>query len=330
MFAKRFLFTLLFAGGVAVPTPAYAWANHDLITREILRHDTWLNGYRHLKVTKWTYADVEKGNNPDYKPPYIDKLVGDMTNAREILIRYVDEPDWGMDTALDLSPLQAVTGGSKGYRHQCYHFLNGAVTIGEAPKRCKFYYELSRTAFRKHDPYWGFRYLARSIHYLEDMGEPYHTRPILWSYLLEAKGDLKKVATMATNAHDYYEAYVSRQLLKQESKGKGSWIQAIEDAGTADVFDPEAAASALGDFASERSKELLEACDRFFPKRDRSMKALQPIRSADLDPAEPPPSYGTIDEITTLDLHVTSAMVRGLMALAKQDVLVLPKPSDDE
>ncbi|HEY9854364.1 MAG TPA: hypothetical protein V6D05_01415 [Stenomitos sp.] len=331
MSAKRPLVALFLAVAVLVPTPAMAWADHDLLTREILRPVTWLNAYRHIKVTKWTYGEVEKGPiSPDFKPVYIDKLVGETTNAREILIRYVDEPDWGLDEKLELSPLQTLAGGSKGYRHQCYHFLNGALEVGEAPKRAKAYYELARIAFRKHDPYWGFRYLARSIHYMEDMGQPYHTNPMRLSYLWDAKFNLKSLTTLCSNMHYYYEFFVSYQLRKQAAAGKGKWIGAIQDAEPGDVFDPEAAASALGDFSSENSGKLLEACDHFWPKRVKSTKEIRAIRPSDLELVEPPPSYATIDDVTTLQLHVTSKMVRGLMSLAKRDVLVVPTSDEEE
>ncbi|MBO9542113.1 hypothetical protein J7643_16115 [bacterium] len=311
------------------PAPALAWADHDLLTREILREVKWLNQYRAVKVTPYTYAEQEKAINPDYKPVYLDKLVGETTNAREIMIRYADEPDWGLDDGIEASPLQSLTGGSKGYRHQSYQLANGVVKLGEAPKRVKAYYDLARVAFNKQDYYWGFRFLTRSVHYLEDMGQPYHTKPILWRQILDAKLDTKRLGTLATNLHTYYEAYVSHHLRKQAAKGHGKWIGAIQDAKPADVFDPEAAAVALADFANARAPELMDALDRFWPKRVKSSKTLQPIRVEDLEPAEPPPSFGTIDEITTLDLHVTSKMVRGLMALAKRDLLA-PRPEAEE
>lgn len=330
MTLQRPLVALALAIALLTPTPALAWADHDLLTREILRPVTWLNAYRNIKVTKWTYENVDKGLNPDFKPLYIDKLVGESTNAREILIRYVDEPDWGMDEKLEVSPLQTLAGGSKGYRHQCYHFMRGALEVGEAPKRAKANYELARIAFRKHDPYWGFRYLARSIHYLEDMGQPYHTNPMRLSYIWDAKFNLQGLTTLASNVHYHYEAFVSHHLRKQAGKGKGKWIGAIQDAEPGDVFDPEVAASALADFSHENSAKLIEACDRFWPKRVKSTKELRSVRPADLEPVEPPPSYADIDQITALQLHVTSKMVRGLLSMAKRDVLVVPLSDEEE
>ncbi|MNL26246.1 hypothetical protein D3C87_1477630 [compost metagenome] len=161
------------------------------------------------------------------------------------------------------------------------------------------------------------------------MGQPYHTKPILWRQLLDAKLDVKRLSTLSTNLNAYYEAYVSHHLRKQAAKGNGKWIGAIQDAKPADVFDAEAAAVALADFSNARAPELMDALDRFWPKRVKSIKAVQPIRVEDLEPAEPPPTFGTIDEITTLDLHVTSKMVRGLMALAKRDLLA-PRPEDED
>lgn len=331
MTVLRPLAALILVMALLMPSPALAWADHDLLTREILRPVTWLNAHRNIKVTKWTYEDVDKGPvSPDFRPLYIDKLVGETTNAREILIRYADEPDWGLDAGLEVSPLQGLTGGSKGYRHQCYHFLRGALEVGEPAKQAKAYYELSRVAFRKHDPYWGFRYLARSMHYLQDMGQPYHTNPIRLSYLWDAKFNLQKLTNLASNMHYHYEAFVSHHLRKQAGKGKGKWIGAIQDAEPGEVFDPEAATAALADFSFEQSGKLLAACDRFWPKRVRSLKEIRTVRPSDLDPPEPPPAFATLDEITTLQLHVTSKMVRGFLSMAKRDVLVVPLTEDEE
>jgi len=327
---SRALPAFLVALVVATPTPALAWSDHDLLTREILRSNTWLNQYRNIKVKKWAYDTVDKGPyNPDFQPVFIDKLEGDTTNAREILIRYVDEPDLGMDDQMNLSPFQMLIGGSKGFRHQRYQFFNGLIRLGDAPTRAKANYELAKLAFRNKDPYWGFRYLARSLHYMEDLGQPFHTFPILWHWIWDCGFSLKAITNLASNEHFYYEAFVTKQLLKQEEHGGGQWLDAIHDAEAADVFDPAAATEALGNYSYERTSKLIDACDHFFPKRVRSKKKIVPLRQEDLDPAEPPPSFGTINEITTLQLHVTSKMVRGLLALAKRDAMVVPKSEDE-
>lgn len=316
---------------LAPALPARAWQDHDLLTREMLRSITWLNAYRGLKVTPWTYeADDHGPYNPDFKPLYLDKLVGEKTTAREILVRYVDEPDWGMDLGMDLSPLQAIASGSYGYRHERLMFFHQVVKIGEAPQRARANYDLAMIAFHKRDPYWGFRYLARCLHYLEDSGDPLNTHGFRWNALLEARGDFNRVRTQALNLHHYYDAYVSYHLRKQEAKGGGEWVQRIQEATAADVFDAKAAAEALAMFVNEDSEELLVACEHFWPRKIRSMKAIQPIRDAFLDPPEPPPSYGTLMALTGLDLHVTGKMVRGLMAKARRDIQVQSRPPEDD
>lgn len=330
MFVQRVLFVSVLAMVLLQPLPARAWINHGVLTREILRETTWINSYRNIKVTKWTYAENDKGPlSPDFQPLYIDKLEGDVTNAREILIRYADEPDWGMDSGLDLSPVQSITEGSQGYRHRSLNLMNGVLKMGEAPQRAKANYELARIAFRKHDHYWGFRYLARTIHYLEDCGEPYHTRPFLWRYLMTAQGSTPKLQTLMANLHHYYEAFVAHHLLGQAAKEKGPLLAALHDAEPADVFDVQASAMALSDFTSQTAPGLLQACDRFWPKFVKSQKTVRPIKPELLAPPEPPPSFKTIEEITAMNLHVTGKMVLGLLNLAKRDAMVVPRTEEE-
>lgn len=312
----------------ALPAPAWAWADHHLLTRELLRDQTWLNDHRKIKVTEYTYSERDPGPyHPDYRPPYIDRLVGSTTTAREILIRYVDEPDWGMDEGLELSPLQSLAGGSKGYRHQKYFFFR-ALRVGEAPKRAAHFYEMARVAFKKKDPYWGFRFLARALHYVEDLGQPYHTNPLLWRQVWTVKGDFKKLVTLCSNMHFHYEAYVSHQLTKEAATGEGKWIAALRDTQPAEVVDAESAAFALADYSQRKSTTLLDACERFWPKKVKSVKEIVPIRVETLEPDEPPPSWGTIQEITDYQLRATAMMVKGLLAKAKDDLL--KAPSDEE
>jgi hypothetical protein len=311
-------------------SPAAAWTEHAVLTRLILRSATWLDRWKNLEVTPWSYEKLDKGPYaPLYTPVFVDRLVGERTSAREVLLRYVDEPDWGMDTGLEVSPFQGLFGGSEAYRHRSSYFLQGAVRLGRAPERCIQAYDLASQAFQNRDPYWGFRYLARSIHYLQDLGEPYRIRPFLPADLLLTQANPERLGNLSTNLRVHYEALVTHQLKLQEQAGRGPYLDAIRDATAASVLGPAEASRALADFSADRAVPLLEACNRSWPKRVRSQKRVQTVRLRDLDPVEPPPSWITLQERTALQLHVTTKVVRGLLERARKDVAVIPAPLDE-
>jgi hypothetical protein len=53
------------------------------------------------------------------------------------------------------------------------------------------------------------------------------------------------------------------------------------------------------------------------------------VRPRDLDPPELPPSWVTIEERTTLQLHVTAKIVRGLLEKARKEVAIVPAPVEE-
>jgi hypothetical protein len=230
------------------PSPGLAWVRHNLITHYALQETSWLDDYEHISVTPYTYLDDSL--NPEFKviyvnpdpaqiSPPVDKFVyydlaseqkagyrgqeiGGASSAREILADYSDEPDWGMDKELKLSPAQTFMAGSQGYRHMYYpawswHLPCLFFPQGAAPKRAEHFYNLAKQALKKGDFYWGFRFLARVLHYIEDMGQPYHTTQTSLHFL----NPLSPVAgtTQATkNYHFAYESFVGYRL-QQEAAG---------------------------------------------------------------------------------------------------------------
>jgi hypothetical protein len=315
---------------LGTPSHALAWSDHAVLTRLILRSAAWLDQWRDLEVTPWTYEKADTGPYaPLYTPVYVDRLVGERTSAREVLLRYVEEPDWGMDDGLQVSPFQGLFGGSQSYRHRSSYFAQGALRFGRAPERCKSSYEMAAKAFENRDPYWGFRYLARALHYLQDLGEPYEIRPFLPVDLVLTQASGERLGTMSTNLRIHYEALVAHHLHKQEDAGRGPWLEAIRDATAATVLGPGEASRALADFTADHAVPILEACNRFWPRRARSQKRVQAVRPRDLDPPELPPSWVTIEERTTLQLHVTAKIVRGLLEKARKEVAIVPAPVEE-
>ncbi len=94
--------------------------------------------------------------------------------------------------------------------------------VGEATSRAEIYYQLARLAFELGEDYWGWRFLAGSFHYLQDLHNPYHSGQITpkllrkgwkayWSW--GRKGHKELFATFAhivSNSHRFMETYLEK------------------------------------------------------------------------------------------------------------------------
>lgn len=164
-------------------------------------------------------------------------------SARQVLAGYSSEPDWGMDKGLDASRHQGLMGGtdpkqtsSQGFRHMS--FLMG--TMGETPARAQLFFDLGAKAIQKGHPYWGFRFVAWGMHYLEDMGAPVHTNMLPTLKYIRLKGMFrprgqdgkrhfnKKVigdvvkgsAQINANYHFLYEHYVDKVYTAKDKQAR--------------------------------------------------------------------------------------------------------------
>lgn len=167
------------------------------------------------------YSDFVRYHEPvDGKVPII-----------EVLAIYSAEPDWGMDSGLRLSPFQFLTGGSQGYRHLRYALF--CFRVGIAHKRALYYSELARQAFHKGDTYWGIRFSARALHFIQDLSTPFHTKPFPEYYLFEKLFHLRELYFTTYNLHLNYERLIAYRLWKGEE-----WlIKPIRDAFPAKISD---------------------------------------------------------------------------------------------
>jgi hypothetical protein len=164
-------------------------------------------------------------------------------SARQILARYSSEPDNGMDKGLDASRHQKIMGGtnpnmtsSQGFRHMS--FLLGR--LGEAPDRAQLFFDLGAKAIQTGHPYWGFRFVAWGLHYLEDLGTPVHTNILPTLKYIRVKGMLRPrdasgkprlnkrffgdlvegSAQINANYHFLYENYVDKAYTGQGKEGQ--------------------------------------------------------------------------------------------------------------
>lgn len=175
---------------------------------------------------------------------------GRPVTARKVLATYAAEPDQGMDIGLDASRDQRIMGGtapdsrsSKRFRHMS--FLPGVA--GEGPRRAQLFFDLGARALQKGHPYWGFRFAAWGLHYLEDMGAPLHTNQapslgfVRLKHMVRPGGKLntRVLADVARgfsaardNYHALYEGYVERVYTrKRGGRTAGRLSAAVEGAG---------------------------------------------------------------------------------------------------
>ncbi|HBN08326.1 MAG TPA: hypothetical protein DD435_06680 [Cyanobacteria bacterium UBA8530] len=324
--ATRTLLALLFFFGLGAP--AYGWARHDLLVRQVFGETVWLDRYKDIVVTAYDYEE-KAPYNPDYEAKYPDKKVGERTTAREILIHYADEPDWGMDANLNLSSFQPIIGGSRGYRHQYYFF--GLLRLGQGPERAAYFYDMSKQAFAKGDSYWGFRFFARCLHYLQDLGQPLHTQPATMGQIGKLMFQPPKLVNFATNLHYAYERYVAAHLGKRDESGE-MFAHSLRDPGMAELFDMKEAAQALAEYSHEKAERLLIANENFWPKRVKSKSKLMTANPEEIFPKKRSLEQGQIDAITVNSLKTLGQMSRGALELLRKEALEPPpaKPTEEE
>lgn len=205
------------------------------MTAEVVRDLGWLERFDNITVTEYMYDDqsiqqiriryyndkqMELGPSDFYFHALYEPVlffkgakVGSTTSARQILADFSDEPDWEMDQELQLSWMQGFSGESQGYRHMYYpmfslHVPMGFWPQGATPERAQHFYDLAKIAFANEDTYWGFRFLARALHYEQDMAQPYHARQLYWRFI-SLKDPYYGTLQTIKNYHFTYESYIA-------------------------------------------------------------------------------------------------------------------------
>jgi len=230
---------------------AHAWARHETLTRLALAAMAQADspaarelaaGLRDLPVVVTAYGESDDSLNPEYRPDYVNPdptqaepdgryvfydlesprlgyrgaAIGATAGAAEILAWYSDEPDWGMDRNLNGGIIARLMGGTQGMRHMFYprgtwHAPKPFLDQGEAPTRFAHFIERSRRAFARGDAYWGWRHLARALHYLQDLAQPFHTTQAPWSYY-DWGSPINGTTETTTNYHFAFESLAANLL----------------------------------------------------------------------------------------------------------------------
>lgn len=193
----------------------------------------------------WHFADYLR-INPKINLEAEDPSLKDKRNLTpiEILSAYAVDPDDGRDQDLFVRDARGIPhyaypdqkwfgammgGNSQAFRHiekppfawkhplSTFGFPFGKV--GEATSRVEIYFQVSLLAFSLHEDYWGWRFLANALHYLEDLHQPYHTGQITpdllfrglkayvsWGY--KKLGFMGTFSHLVSNSHRFYESYI--------------------------------------------------------------------------------------------------------------------------
>lgn len=180
------------------------------------------------------YLQINTKTDFDYLPP--EAKGQKELSALSILSFFSVDPDDGRDQDLpELSPDQKWFGSPRGgnsqafrhiekppfdWRHPSGTFGFPLRAVGEATKRAEIYFQASLLAFSLQEDYWGWRLLAGTFHYLQDLHQPYHAGQItpglltrgLWAFLrwgYDEKGIMGTFAHIISNSHRFYESYVA-------------------------------------------------------------------------------------------------------------------------
>lgn len=328
---------------------ACAWTRHNILTGASIQEISWLSNYELITVT--TPNDQNSDLNPNYKPLYINpepeqqvltppKFVyydlspknkygfqgakpGEKISAAQIIKDFSDEPDWGMDQKLDLGLDQKFMGGSQGYRHMYYpayswHLPKPFIAQGKAPQRATRFYQLAGQAFEKGNYYWGFRHLARTIHYIQDMAQPYHTTQTAWAFfhlfsLLDGTTETTK------NYHFAYESLVAR-VLELETSGKlpKNYLKVLEETSALNTTSVEELTLSIARESKKLSENTFSISIQLFGEK-LIAKHPVPLTASEVEIILKHPKRAEFDQQVRTSLKLIAAGTKSLLNLAHKE-----------
>ncbi|MEJ2718857.1 MAG: hypothetical protein P8182_17295 [Deltaproteobacteria bacterium] len=218
---------------------------------------------RYVKVVSPDAVPSKMAHDPSRLGPpggsYIDTEYQERVSALDILATFSDEPDWGMDQGLFLIERYGYGtipyGGESGLSsqapfHMAFLWENPLIVkvlpwlqLSFLEARARIFFVLAQLAFDHDVPYWGWRFNAWAMHYLQDLTQPYHARAFplpLFSVLHPSMllGGLRALVqgTMVRlrNHHSLFEAAVHSVLNDVVKRGiDHQWLVALAGLGEA-------------------------------------------------------------------------------------------------
>ena len=178
---------------------------------------SWPVGPRHVDLYKESYTGIRRldsfhcfdygqRNGVYASEPPTDKQI----EPWKVLVIYSTEPDLYPDHDLALHKRQKVTGGSHGWRHM--QFKAFGITFGMAPESFRRHRDTALRAFAQGYDYWGWRYLSRSMHYLADLGDPFHVKAAPSCFLARNILSFQNLFQTLSALHTGFEVYTERRF----------------------------------------------------------------------------------------------------------------------
>jgi hypothetical protein len=152
---------------------------------------------QYVRVLKPEEISPDTPHSPSRAGPrggmYVETGQEEAIQVREVLCTFSDEPDWGMDQDL-FSVAQYLYGpcpfgpehgpSSQAPFHMAFLHENPLVValrpgLGRSfmGDRIQLFFALAGLAMDSGVDYWGWRFAAWAMHYLQDITQPYHARP---------------------------------------------------------------------------------------------------------------------------------------------------------
>jgi len=234
---KRFM-TLVWLLSFAV---VFAWSAHETLTYLVVK-SCLPNADDLVEITPYSYEEKRIYNTERlilddvcgrfmanfipswarFYPPDPAPIDGKVP-VWQVLTVYSVEPDLGMDEGLNLSPLQSIIGNSQGVRHMKYKLL--FFDFFEGSESFLYFVEMSKQAFGRNDRYWGYRFLARAIHHLEDLSMPYHNAPGRLGEVLESLLWNREKGMELAYRHFSYDDYLAYLLYLEDEEVISSIVE---------------------------------------------------------------------------------------------------------
>lgn len=311
---------------------AQAWNRHDLVTAaalqavpELRSAQVTYNAFRNLLVKLGLPSEEAFNQKLQIHKAYrfeakAGESVGRAIPVADVLSKYSDEPDWGMDQGLfeaDQYPelwddAYSMMGGkekgtpSQAFRHMYWPefswtsplatfklpFGKLGQPMGQAPERARIFVEWSLKAKAAGEDYWAARFLANAIHYLQDVGQPFHStqtptkKYLLMPFTKEQGRGFKHFVLQITRVVSYYhfafEDYLSS--LMDSPEGRGLWDALARAAEPHPALEFSAArendvvrqVQEMALFSNQFASDVASACLEFFPEMTEPFASIHP------------------------------------------------------
>jgi hypothetical protein len=281
-----------FALGILfLASTCFAWEGHSLLRRLALESLPGIAELPAVPVSEWT-GEIP-GINPATVIEWRGGSPGETQTPLDILVTYAQEPDWGMDQNLKASWQQRFMGGytglgSQGYFHMYYanmtlHLPVPVLAMGAAPRRAKQWLEMGQQAFTQGQDYWGWRFTAWALHYIEDLTQPFHSTQTHRKFV-RLRSPVKGTTNCTANFHLLFEQWVAHRLADEASGGPNLGLSEALRTNLAVKFkkDMSKVVKKVARLSHKSFKKLAVDCIEYFGEDYRSSESV-PARPEDLE-----------------------------------------------